>query len=437
MSDPTSDDHTGAASLWKAGYASMKPADVSRRTLLAGLGAGSVGFAAAALALRDHSNPAASDLMAAGSSSVDFHGAHQAGIATAAQDRLAFAGFDVTTNDRSELRDLLKEWTAAAAAMSKGELVAGESNRLDASPADTGEAVGLPPGLLTITSGFGPSLFDRRFGLATRKPIPLQRLPPLPGEELDPDRSDGDLCIQACSQDPQVAFHVIRNLARIGRGVVQMRWSQLGFGRTSATTTGQSTPRNLMGFKDGTRNIRADKVAQMNDHIWVGNGSDQAWMTGGTYLVSRRIRMHIEGWDRDVLSDQQKIFGRTKHEGAPLTGIKESQAPDYEAKNPDGTPVIAANAHIRLAAPENNDGRSILRRGYSYTEGIDPASGELDAGLFFIAFMRDPQVFIDLQNKLGSQDALNEYIKHVASGLFACPGGVTKTGEHWGSALFD
>lgn len=414
----------------------MKPTDVSRRTLLGGLGAGGVGFAAGALAIRDPSGQASTDLPAPGPRSVEFHGANQAGIATAAQDRLAFASFDVTTTDRSELQDVLKEWTAAAAAMSRGELVAGESTRLDASPADTGEAVGLPPGLLTITAGFGPSLFDQRFGLAARRPKLLAKLPALPGDELDPDRSDGDLCIQACSQDPQVAFHVIRNLARIGRGAVQMRWSQLGFGRTSATTTGQSTPRNLMGFKDGTRNVHGDKVAQMNDHIWVGSGADPAWMTGGTYLVIRRIRMHIEGWDRDVLSDQQEIFGRTKHEGAPLTGSKEFDVPDYAAKKPDGTPVIAADSHIRLVSPENNDGRSILRRGYSYTDGIDPASGEFDAGLFFIAFMRDPQVFIDLQNKLGSQDSLNEYIKHVASGLFACPGGVTKVGDHWGSALF-
>jgi deferrochelatase/peroxidase EfeB len=414
----------------------MKPPDVSRRALLGGLGAGGVGFAAGALALHDRAGQGTTGQVAASSQSVDFHGPHQAGIATAAQDRLAFASFDVMTKNRSELRDLLREWTAAAAAMSTGALVAGESARLDASPADTGEAVGLPPGLLTVTAGFGPSLFDRRFGLAGRRPRALVKLPGLPGDELDLARSDGDLCIQACSQDPQVAFHVIRNLARIGRGVVQMRWSQLGFGRTSATTTGQSTPRNLMGFKDGTRNVHGDKVAQMNDHIWVPGGSDQAWMAGGSYLVSRRIRMHIEGWDRDVLSDQQEIFGRTKHEGAPLTGTRESDVPDYSAKKPDGTPVIAVDSHIRLVAPENNGGKSILRRGYSYTDGIDPASGEFDAGLFFIAFMRDPQVFVDLQNKLGSQDALNEYIKHVASGVFACPGGVTTAADHWGSALF-
>ena len=65
--------------------------------------------------------------------------------------------------------------------------------------------------------------------------------------------------MQACADDPQVAFHAVRNLARIGRGIVVMRWSQLGFGRTSSTSTAQETPRNLMGFKDGTNNITAEE----------------------------------------------------------------------------------------------------------------------------------------------------------------------------------
>jgi deferrochelatase/peroxidase EfeB len=294
----------------------------------------------------------------------------------------------------------------------------------------------MAPGRLTVTAGFGPSLFDDRFGLAPRRPALLRRLPALPGDELDLSRSGGDLAVQACSQDPQVAFHVLRNLARIGRGVVQMRWSQLGFGRTSATTSTQSTPRNLMGFKDGTRNVRGDDTTRMRQHVWVANGSDQAWMTGGSYLVARRIRMHIESWDRDALAAQQDVFGRNKLEGAPLTGSRETDVPDYAAKRADGTPVIPVNAHIRLAAPENNDGRAMLRRGYSFTDGVDPASGELDAGLFFLAFLNDPRVFVDLQNKLGSLDALNEYIEHVGSGLFACPGGVRSEDDYWGRGLF-
>jgi deferrochelatase/peroxidase EfeB len=218
--------------------------------------------------------------------------------------------------------------------------------------------------------------------------------------------------------------------------VVQMRWSQLGFGRTSATTSNQSTPRNLMGFKDGTRNVRGDDLTRMREHVWVSTGSDQPWMAGGSYLVARRIRMHIESWDRDALGAQEEVFGRTKTEGAPLTGSREADVPDYAAKGADGSPVIPMNAHIRLAAPENNGGRAMLRRGYSFTDGVDPTSGELDAGLFFLSFQNDPGVFVALQEKLGSHDALTEYVKHVGSGLFACPGGVRDDQDYWGRALF-
>jgi deferrochelatase/peroxidase EfeB len=159
-------------------------------------------------------------------------------------------------------------------------------------------------------------------------------------------------------------------------------------------------------------------------------------MSGGTYLVARRIRMFVENWDRDYLSDQQEVFGRTKTAGAPLTGTGEFDTPDFGATGPDGTPVIADNAHIRLAAFENNNGLRLLRRGYSFNDGIDPTTGDLEAGLFFISFQSDPATFVTLQRKLGSNDALNEYIQHVGSGLFACPPGVTHDGDHWGSALF-
>jgi deferrochelatase/peroxidase EfeB len=197
-------------------------------------------------------------------------------------------------------------------------------------------------------------------------------LPPLPGEILDPATSGGDIAVQACADDPQVAFHAIRNLARLGRGTVVTRWTQLGFGATSATGAQQPTPRNLMGFKDGTRNIRSDDAAALAQHVWVGDAGDPAWLRGGTYLVARRIRMFIEPWDRDTLGDQQAVIGRVKSTGAPLGGEAELDPPDFAATGPDGTPVIPADAHIRLAAFENNNGLRLLRRGYSFTDGIDP-----------------------------------------------------------------
>jgi deferrochelatase/peroxidase EfeB len=382
-------------------------------------------------------NRESSDSGAVAAAPVPFYGAHQAGIDTAAQDRLAFAAFDLTSTSPSDLQDLLREWTKASIAMCAGSLVPGDSTSLVAPPADTGEALGLPPGALTITAGLGPSLFDQRFGLSGRRPAALADIPALPRDELDPTRSHGDIGIQACSNDPQVAFHAIRNLARIGRDVVTMRWSQLGFGRTSSTSTAQATPRNLLGFKDGTRNIRAEDTTDMDSYVWVGGETDQPWMRGGSYLVSRRIRMHIEGWDRDFLQDQEAVIGRVKVSGAPLGGKAEFDVPDFAAKGSDGTPVIPTDSHVRLAAHESNGGLRILRRGYSFTDGTDASTGELDAGLFFICYQKDPRKqFVPLQRKLGVNDRLNEYIEHTSSALFACPPGVRSSGDYWASGLF-
>jgi deferrochelatase/peroxidase EfeB len=405
---------------------------LSRRRLLGGVaGLGIINAAGVGLA------GCASNAAPTQNQTVPFHGAHQAGITTDIQDRLAFAAFDLTTTGREDLERLLKTWTAAAEAMTRGAMVPGDSHADEVPPADTGEAVGLPPTHLTVTVGFGPSLFDGRFGLAPRRPAALVELPALPGEMLDPARSGGDIGIQACANDPQVAFHAVRNLARLGRGTVVTRWTQLGFGRTSATGAAQETPRNLMGFKDGTRNIRSDDSAALDKHVWVGTEAGQEWMRGGSYLVARRIRMFVETWDRDRLSDQEAVFGRAKYTGAPLSGRTEFENPDFAARTAGGELTIPDNAHIRLAAFENNDGLRILRRGYSFTDGIDPRTGTLDAGLFFISFQKDPAQFITLQRKLGKNDALNEYIRHVSSALFACPQGVPDAARYWGHALFE
>ncbi len=393
------------------------------------VGAGATGLVTAANA--DNSPPARPV-----DDTVSFYGDHQAGIATPAQERMVFAAFDLTSTRRADVVALLKEWTAASDKLTRGEPVGPVAGHPMAPPEDTGEAEGLPAANLTLTVGFGPSLFDERFGLGSRRPAALTEIPPLPSDELDPDRSGGDLCVQACSDDAQVAFHAIRNLLRMGRGTVVMRWCQLGFGRTSTTSHHQSTPRNLMGFKDGTRNIRAEDTADMERFVWVGPRSDQAWMDGGSYLVARRIRMLIEAWDRDRLEDQELVIGRQKVGGGPLTGVHERDEADFSARLPNGLPVIAEDAHIRLAAPVHNAGQKILRRGYSFTDGIDPVTGQLDAGLFFVCFQSDPaRQFVAIQRQLGAGDALNEYIKHVGSAVFACPPGV-RPGGWWGSGLF-
>src|ERR671917_1892007 len=157
------------------------------------------------------------------SRTVAFHGTHQAGIATTQQEHLHFTVLDLVTEEVSEVRDLLRAWTAAAARMTRGETAGDENYSQFMPPDDTGEAFDLSPAELTLTFGFGPSFFEKdgegRFGLAGRRPGPLAPLPPLTGDVLDKGRSDGDLCIQACADDPHVAFHAVRNLVRISRGL--------------------------------------------------------------------------------------------------------------------------------------------------------------------------------------------------------------------------
>ncbi|WP_055587554.1 iron uptake transporter deferrochelatase/peroxidase subunit [Streptacidiphilus griseoplanus] len=410
---------------------------VSRRAVIGWAGAGvALGAAAAGTvaAVTRHDGGGSSGVDVPDSAAVPFYGDHQAGIATPVQDRLHFAAFDVTTDDRAALVDMLKQWTSAAAAMTGGREVGGGAvdGADDAPPDDTGEALGLPASRLTLTIGFGPTLFEQdgkdRFGVRARRPEALIDLPHFPGDNLDPARSGGDICIQACADDPQVAVHAIRNLARIGMGTVSVRWSQLGFGKTSSTTPDAQTPRNLMGFKDGTHNVAGTDTGALADHVWAAPGDGQDWMTGGSYLVARRIRMHIETWDRASLSEQENVFGRTKGEGAPFGKQKERDTPDLDA--------LPADSHVRLAHPDSNAGLRILRRGFSFTDGTD-GLGRLDAGLFFLAYQRDTRkAFVPLQRKLAGKDALNEYIQHVGSAHFACPPGVRKPGEWWGQALF-
>ncbi|HEY7594860.1 MAG TPA: iron uptake transporter deferrochelatase/peroxidase subunit [Actinophytocola sp.] len=413
---------------------------LSRRRLfgVAGAGAAALGVGAAAGVVGERTLSPEPVANAETAAAVPFHGAHQAGIVTPAQDRMHFVALDVTTSSREELQDLLREWTVAAERMTRG-LEAFEHGAVggvpEAAPKDTGEALDLPASALTLTIGFGLSLFDDRFGLADKRPAALKELPHFAGDDLDPARSGGDICLQACANDPQVAVHAIRNLVRIGFGKVVVRWSQLGFGRTSSTSTSQATPRNLFGFKDGTRNLKAEEAAELEKHVWVQDGEDQAWLAGGTYLVARRIRMHIEIWDRTTLLEQEQIIGRDKGEGAPLGQVKEFDKPDFDVAGEGGLPQIPATAHIRLASKEALGGVRILRRGYNFIDGSD-GLGHLDAGLFFVAFMRDAhKQFVPMQRALSTQDEMMEYVEHTGSGLYAVPPGVG-SGGYWGSGLF-
>ena len=414
----------------------------SRRRLLGAAGAGALAVGAAGVGGWAYGHESESPPQGVDEARYPFEGRHQSGITTPIQDRLHFAAFDVRTDSREELVDLLQRWSAAARQMMRGESVGGSLPLpYDAPPRDTGEALGLNAAGLTLTFGFGPSLFERdgraRFGLADLRPEVLRELPHFPADNLDPARSNGDLCIQACAHDPQVAVHAVRNLARIGFGTVALRWAQLGFGRTSSTSTQQATPRNLLGFKDGTANLKVENAADIDKFVWVAEGDDPRgdWLAGGSYLVARRISMQIEPWDRTSLREQETLVGRNREEGAPLSGGTEFTEPDFEVQGREG-PLIAIDSHVRLAHHSTNNGAKLFRRGYNFTDGSN-ALGRLDAGLFFIAFVRNPdELYIPMQTQLSGQDALMEYLQHTGSGLFAVPPGVT-TRDGWvGETLF-
>jgi deferrochelatase/peroxidase EfeB len=347
-------------------------------------------------------------------------GEHQQGLLTPAQDYMFTAAFDVTASELDDLRELMSDWCVAAEQMTAGELIGGEPSISEqAPPRDTGEAWGYPPSSLTLTFGVGPTLFTDgdgrdRFGLAKKATTILREGMPVFGNEtLQSQHSDGDLVVQACADDAQVAMHAIRNLTRIAFGTAVLRWSQIGYGRTSSTSTTQETPRNLFGFKDGTANIKA----------------------------VRKIRMALETWDRESLAQQQDVIGRDKRWGAALSVPAPTQvadefvAADYDAKV-EGAPAIPLDSHIRVVAPETNDGARMLRRGYNYTEGND-SLGKINAGLFFVAFVRDPRAgFYPILTNMTRQDALVEYVQHVASGLFAVLPGIGTGDTMIGQKLF-
>jgi deferrochelatase/peroxidase EfeB len=401
----------------------------------AGLAAGGAGMAQAQLA---PSRPGV-----ALADSEPFYGTHQAGITTPMQDSLYFASFDVTATKRQDVVALLQAWTQAAARLTAGLPAEPMTPAQDEPPADTGEALGLQPSRLTLTFGFGPDLFsvngEDRFGLANRQPDALVDLPRFAGDELVAGQCGGALCIQACANDPQVAFHAVRQLARIGYGTVSLKWVQSGFSTANKT---QGTPRNLMGFKDGTMNPSAANAAPV---VWAG-AEGPAWMNGGSYMVARRIRIALEHWDRMKLAFQEQTIGRHKASGAPLGGKAEFDTPDFAATDADGNSIIPDNSHVRLAAPVNNDGATILRRGYSYNDGANFVAErwppwrqgiEYDSGLFFQAFQKDPRTgFIKLFNVMSKIDALNQFTTHTGSAIFACPPGV-RPGHYIGQGLFD
>ena len=354
--------------------------------------------------------------IADGQEEISFYGKHQAGITTPMQKNIYFVVLDLRTTDKNELIQLFKDWTDYSQKLVNGELVKKDGSNALLPPSDTGETVGLNPYRLTLTFGVSAS-FLTKLGLEKKRPKLFRNLPAFPKEQLREQYTGGDIVIQACADDEQVAFHAVRNLIRKGRNKVTMKWSQSGF---AAIGDRMETPRNLFGFKDGTANVTTEK--DFDKVVW---SDSQDWMKNGSYMAVRRIIMHLETWDRTNLQEQENTFGRYKESGAPFGKTNEFDEVDLS--------LLPVDSHVRLAKEVD---LPILRRSYSYSDGIDPKTGQFDAGLLFIAFQKDPDSFVKIQTNLGAVDKMNEYVTHIGSGLFACFGGVKK-GGYIGQDLFE
>ncbi|MER5773253.1 iron uptake transporter deferrochelatase/peroxidase subunit [Streptomyces sp. NPDC002039] len=416
--------------------------EISRRRLLgtvgaagaAGLALGGVGGALTHSALSDSpaggAPGAAGALTSLGATEVAFQGDHQAGIVTPLQAKGHVLAFDLAPGaGRTEAAALMRRWSETAR-----RLMAGET----APNADSGIALDAGPSSLTVTFGFGHSFFERT-GLAARRPTALDPLPNFSSDRLDPQRSNGDLWVQIGANDGLVAFHALRALHKDAGDAARVRWQMNGFNRSPGATASPMTARNLMGQVDGTGNPKPSEP-DFDKRIFVpagGPGSaEHSWMAGGSYAVVRRIRMLLDDWEKQSTAKQEQVIGRTKATGAPLTGGGESTEMDLNKFGGDGKPVIPSNAHARISAPEQNGGAAMLRRPFSFHDGI-AADGTPDVGLLFICWQADPlRGFVPVQRKLDRGDALSEFIRHESSGLYAVPPG-PRAGEYVGQRLLE
>ncbi|MFE7398465.1 iron uptake transporter deferrochelatase/peroxidase subunit, partial [Streptomyces sp. NPDC057557] len=396
--------------------------------VLGGAGGGATGIAAT------RTDPPTA-LTGVGSTQVMLHGKHQPGITTPLQARGHLIAFDLAPGaGRKEAAALMRRWSAVARRLMAGE--AADSGAADGAAHDTGIALDAGPSSLTVTFGFGRTFFERT-GLAGQRPPGLDPLPPFSSDHIDTKRSNGDLWVQIGADDALVAFHALRAVQKEAAPAARVRWQMNGFNRSPGATAQPMTARNLMGQIDGTGNPKPAE-SDFDRRIFVPAGTDTKydWLAGGSYAVVRRIRMLLDDWEKLPVGRQEQVIGRRKKDGAPLSGGAETTAMELDKAGPDGKLLIPDNAHARISSPEKNGGAAMLRRPFSYHDGIS-ADGTPDAGLLFICWQADPlRGFVPVQRKLDRGDALSPFIRHEASGLFAVPGGAAD-GEYVGQRLLE
>jgi len=367
-----------------------------------------------------------------------FYGPHQAGIITPQQAAMMLVAFDVLATDKRDLARLFRLLTERFAFLTQGGPAPDTPNpRLP--PMDSG-ILGdtIYPDNLTITLSVGHSLFDARFGLQALIPTELQRMSQFPNDALDASLCHGDILLQICANTADTVIHALRDIIKHTPDLLSVRWRREGFiSGHAARSLGKETPINLLGFKDGTANPDSQDTALMDEVVWVTAGQHEpGWAIGGSYQAVRIIQFHVEFWDRTPLQEQQTIFGREKHSGAPLGMVNEHDVPDYTS-DPDGE-VIPLDAHIRLANPRTpqTEENLLLRRGYSYSLGAT-RSGQLDMGLLFVCYQHSLEKgFITVQKRLNGEP-LEEYIKPIGGGYFFALPGVVNSQHYLGQGLIE
>jgi deferrochelatase/peroxidase EfeB len=363
---------------------------------------------------------------------VAFHGQHQAGIATPKPPCGMFASFDVTAQTRAELIDTLKTLTETARLLTTGGAAPAATTL--APPPDNGTlGTEIPADALTVTVGFGSTLFDERFGIVAQKPKGLRPMEPFPNDDLDPAQTGGDMLIQLCAGNPDTTLHAMRQITRVTRGALALNWRIEGFVPPPRPF---GVPRNTFAFKDGIANPNVSDPQVANRLLWVTDAiGEPAWATGGSYHVIRIIKQFIEFWDRVSITEQQQMIGRFRASGAPLDGTNETDIPNYKA-DPLGY-VTPLTAHIRLSNPRTKatENSRIFRRGYNYDRGVD-LNDNMDVGLVFNCFQQDlDRQFIANQKRLIGEPMV-DYISPVGGGYFFALPGVQDEHDWYARNLF-
>ncbi|MBI1352042.1 MAG: Dyp-type peroxidase [Actinomycetales bacterium] len=408
---------------------------LSRRGLLAAGGVALIGVASGCTsAASPPANPtAASPLPPSATTASDaatqatgqdlvypFYGAHQSGVETPPTTLQTFIGLDLIDPSPRTADAVLRLVSDDAARLTQGQPALG----------DTEPGIAASPAGLTITVGIGRQLFERT-RRADAIPDSLVEIPAFPTDAFEKPWVQTDMIVQIASDDAVTLTHATRMVTKDLSTLVSVRWMQDGFLPNEPAVPGGVGRRNLMGQVDGTVNPEPG-TPDFNTVVW-DDSEGPAWVTGGTVLVLRRIRLLLDDWEKLDPTTQENVIGRHQDSGAPLGGTSELEAFDYEAVDANGLPVIPEDAHIRVARAASTE-QMILRRPYSYNAGM--RNGTNDMGLLFAAYMRDPATsYIPMQTRVAELDAFNRWNITIGSAAYFLPAGA-REGGYIGEGIF-